>query len=78
LPAGEPVHERVDVPEPPVMLFEERLQVRFVELVVTERETAPVNPFRGATVIVEVPAMPKFTVTLVGLVVKLKSAAAVT
>jgi hypothetical protein len=67
------VQERVDVPEPPVMLFEEKLHDRFVELVVTERETVPVKPFTGDTVIIEVPTIPWVTATLVGLAFIVKS-----
>ena len=37
------------------------------------RATVPVNPWRGATVIVEVPVAPASTVTLVGLAVTEKS-----
>jgi hypothetical protein len=47
-------------------------------LVVIERATVLVNPFRGAIVIVEVPVAPAFTARLVGLAVTEKSAAAVT
>jgi len=61
------------VPEPPVILVEDKLQTRLVELVATARATVPVNPLRGATVIVEVPATPEFTVTLVGLAARVKS-----
>jgi hypothetical protein len=49
-----------------VILAEESVQTRLVELVVTERVTVPVNPFKGATVTVEVPLAPALTVTLVG------------
>jgi hypothetical protein len=45
---------------------EDRMQMRFVELVVVVRVTVPVKPFRDATVIVEVPLAPVFTVELVG------------
>src|SRR6266849_4339107 len=65
--------DSVDVPEPPVMLVAERVQDRFVEFVVTARATVPVKLFTGATVIVEVPATPALTVTLVGLAVTVKS-----
>ena len=40
------------------------------------RATVPVNPLIGATVIVEVPATPTLTVTLVGAAVTEKSATA--
>jgi hypothetical protein len=45
---------------------DERTQTRFEEFVVTVRATVPANPFRGATVIVEVPATPTLTFTLDG------------
>jgi hypothetical protein len=73
LPAALPVQVRVEVPEPPVMLVELNVHDRLVELVVTARPTVPENPFTGATVIVEVPATPVLTVTLVGLAVTVKS-----
>ena len=70
--------DRVDVPEPPVMLVEDRVQARFVELVVTARVTVLVKPLTGVTVMAEVPEIPVLTETLVGLAVTPKSAAAVT
>jgi hypothetical protein len=78
LPAGEPVHESVEVPEPPVMLVDESVQDKLVEFAVTTRVTVPAKPFRGATVIVEVPAVPAVTFTVVGVAVTPKSAAAIT
>jgi hypothetical protein len=56
------MHERLDVPEPPLTLVRLKVHERLVELVVTARLTVPLNPFRGATVTVEVPAT--FTVAL--------------
>ncbi len=47
--------------------------MRFVELVVKARVTVPVNPFNGATAIVEVPVAPALTVELVGDAEMLKS-----
>jgi len=44
LPGAEPVQERVEVPEPPVMLSGDGEHERLVELVVTTRSTVPVNP----------------------------------
>lgn len=73
MPAGEPVQDRVDVPEPPVRLVADRVQDRLVELVVTARVTVPVKPFKGATEILEVPAMPTLTAILVGLAETAKS-----
>lgn len=57
---------------------EDKVHTRFVELVVTARVTVPVNPLSGATVIVEVPATPAFTFTLVGAAVTEKSGAGLT
>ncbi len=74
MPAGEPVQERVDVPDPPVIDVDDRVQDRLVEFVDTPRLTVPVKPFSGATVRVEVPVAPARTGTDVGLAVKEKSA----
>jgi len=60
------------------MLVDESVQERFVELVVTTSVTVPLKPFRGATVIVEFPALPALTVRIVGLAVNVKSGAFVT
>ena len=66
------------MPEPPVIVVEDRTQVKFVEFVVTAKVTVPVKPLSGDTAIVEVPVVPAFEVTLVGLAVTLKSGATVT
>lgn len=73
MPAIDAEHDNVDEPEPPATLVEDKVQARFVELVVTARVTVPVNPFTAATVIVEVPATPVLTDKLVGLAVIPKS-----
>ncbi len=73
MPEGDPLQDRVDLPEPPVIVIGESVQTRFVELVVTERVTVPLKPFTGATVIVELPVSLEFTVTVVGLAVIVKS-----
>jgi hypothetical protein len=73
LPATLPVQDRVDVPDAPTIDVEASVQDRLVEFVVTARVTVPAKPFNGATVIVEVPATPAFTVILVGLAVTVKS-----
>ena len=65
MPATVALHDRVDVPEPPVILVALSVQTRLVELVVTASVTVPVNPFTGVTVIVDVPVAPALTVTLV-------------
>ena len=69
------MHESIEVPEPPEILVLLRVHVRFVEFVVTPSETVPENPLIGATVIVDVPAVPATVVTLVGLAVIVKSGA---
>jgi hypothetical protein len=60
------------------MLVDDSVQTKLVEFVVTARVIVPVKPLRGATVIVDGPVAPAFTVTLVGLEVTVKSAALVT
>lgn len=73
-----PLHERVELPDPPVMLVEEREHNRLVELLITVSETVPENPLTGLIVIAEVPAFPRETVSAEGLAAIVKSAAAVT
>jgi hypothetical protein len=73
LPATEPVQVRVEVPDPPVILVEVRVHDKLVELVARPRVIVPVKPFTGATVMVETPATPAFTVTLVRLAEIVKS-----
>jgi hypothetical protein len=70
--------DRVDEPEPPAMLVEDRLQLRFVEFVVTARAAVLVKPFTGVTAMIEVPETPVFTATVVGLAVTLKFGTALT
>jgi len=72
------VHVSVEAPEPPVSVVGDNVQVRLVEFVVTPRLTGLLKPFRAVTVIVEVPAVPVTTVTVVGLAVIAKSEAPVT
>jgi hypothetical protein len=72
------VHERVELPDPPEIFVWLRVHTRPVEFVVTARTTVPANPLTGATVIVELPAEPAFTVRIVGLAVNVKSGAFVT
>ncbi len=52
------------------MLVGLRVQVRPAGETDEVRATVPVNPFRGATVIVEVAAVPTVVVTAVGLAVR--------
>lgn len=78
MPAGDPWQKRVELPEPPVIDVVDNVQTRLVEFVVTARLTVPVKPKRGATVIVDGPVTPAFNVALVGLAVRVKSAALVT
>ena len=58
------------------MLVGLRVQVKPAGETDEVRATVPVNPLIGATVIVEVPATPALTVTLVGAAVTEKSATA--
>jgi hypothetical protein len=51
----------------------DRVHERFVELVVTESVTVAANPFSGEMVIVAVPGELVVTLTLVALVVIVKS-----
>ena len=74
LPAEVKVHDRVDVPEPPVTVAGFRVQAALSDA----RATSPVNPFSGEIVIVEVPAEPTVTVTAVGLAEIVKSGRLVT
>ena len=72
------VHDSVEDPDPPEIEVDDRVQLRLVEFVPTDRVTVEVNPLRGATLIVEVPATPSATVTLVGFADIEKSGAGVT
>jgi len=64
------LHDRVEVPDPPVTLVGVRVQVRPpVGDTVAVSATVPVNPLTGAMVIVEVAVAPARAVTLVGLAV---------
>ena len=62
------VQDRVELPEVVTLVG---LCVQAVLLLT--RLTVPVNPLMGAIVIVDVPAAPTLTVTLVGLAVIVKS-----
>ena len=66
------VQDSVELPEVVTLVG---LSVQAVLLLA--RLTVPVNPLSGVIVIVEVPADPALTVTLVGLAVIVKSTAAV-
>jgi hypothetical protein len=80
LPVVDPMHERVEVPEVVVLvrviLVELRVHVKPVGGdTVSDNATVPVKPLIAETVIVEVPAEPTETLTLVGLAVIVKSGA---
>jgi len=68
------VQDKVELPDPPVTVVGARVQALLPEA----RVTSPVNPFRGETLIVEVPGEPTTTVTAEGLAVREKSARRVT
>ena len=63
------MQDRVDVPEPPVTVTGVRMQAVLSDV----NATSAVNPLSGETVMVESPAEPTATVTLVGAAVKVKS-----
>lgn len=62
------MHDNVALPEPPGTL----LGVTLHEVLLVVRATVPANPPWGVTVIIEVPAVPALTVTLVGLAETMK------
>jgi hypothetical protein len=73
LPLAEGVHDRVEEPEP-VTLGGLRVHVSPVEGETdSARLTTPLNPLTAVTVIVEAPAWPTLTGTLVGLALRVKS-----
>lgn len=76
MPATLAWHDRVDVPEPPVMVVVDNVHDRFVEFVATVSNTFEVKPFRADTVIVDVPAAAVFTETVAGFAVIVKSGGA--
>jgi len=65
--------DKVEVPDAPPMDVDERLHEMLVEFDVAARLTVSVNPFRGDTEIVDVPAAPVVTETLAGVVATAKS-----
>jgi hypothetical protein len=67
------VHDRVDVPPPPVIVAGLAVHDRLVEFDVTATATLEVNPFTGAMVTVDVLAEPATPVTAVGLALTVKS-----
>jgi hypothetical protein len=73
LPTTLLLQDRIELPEPPVIIVGVRVQARLVELVVTVRVTVPVKPPRACTVIVLVAGLSVFAVTGVGLASSLKS-----
>lgn len=77
VPTG-PEQDRVEVPDPPVILVGLRVHVRPAGDTVDVKATVPVKPLSGATVIVDVPAAPATMLTVVGLAAIEKSCAAVT
>jgi len=66
------VQDNVELPEVVTLVG-----VSVQAVLLLARLTVPVNPLSGVIVIVEVPADPALTVTLVGLAVIVKSTAAV-
>jgi len=74
VPLAVAVHDRVEVPEPPVIEVGVRVQVMPVDgETVSVSATVPVNPLTGVTVMVEVRAIFVLPLTLVGLALIVKS-----
>ena len=73
MPAGDPWQDSAEVPEPPVIEVEPKVQTKLVELVVTARLTVPVNPPKGETAMDEVPVAPALVLRLVGVTTTVKS-----
>jgi len=69
VPAVAKVHDKVDVPEPPVTVAVLRVQAELSDV----SATSPVNPSRLVTWIVELPEVPIVVGTVVGLAVMEKS-----
>jgi hypothetical protein len=67
LPAVDPLQDRTELPEPPVMVVGDNAQAMLVELAATVRVTVPTKPFSDDTVMVELPSKPTLTVKVVGL-----------
>ena len=68
VPAAAKVHDRAALPDPVTLVGDTLHEVLFVA-----RVTTPAKPFTAVIVIVEVPAEPALTVTLVGDAVIVKS-----
>ena len=62
------MHDRVELPEPLTLVG-----LTLHEVLLVARDTVPANPFCPVIVIEDVPALPTFTVTLVGLALIVKS-----
>ncbi len=74
---AEPLHERVELPDPPVMVVELKEQVSPVLAEIkVERETELVNPLTGAIVMRSVPEAPASLVTVGDAAVIVKSGTA--
>jgi hypothetical protein len=73
VPLAEGVHDSVEVPEPVTLVGERVHKMPVAGETAAVRLTTPANPLTGATVIVEVPAVPTVVVTAVGLAVIVKS-----
>ena len=83
VPAVEPVHERVEVPDVVELvkatLVGDRVHVRPVDgEMVSANATVPVNPLTALTVMVEVAGEPTTAFTAIGLAATVKSGAGVT
>ena len=66
MPKDDPLHERLEFPELPVIMFGERPHERLAEFVAAVRPTVPLNPPSGEILTTEVVAVLAIASTLVG------------
>ncbi len=72
------MHDRVEPPEPPVMIPGVRVQFRpLLGVITVDNVTASVKPFSGNMVIVEFAVVPTFAVITTGFALIVKSGAGV-
>lgn len=78
MPATLFVQDKVEFPEPPVILVGVMEHDGLVEFAMTESVTVPKNPFRGLIIIVDVPGTLTATETVEGFTEMVKSGGTVT
>ena len=78
MPATLPVQDKVELPEPPVILVGVVEHDRFVEFATIESVTVPKNPFCGLIVMFDVPEILTGSETVDGFAEMVKSGGRVT